>query len=323
MIWFTRRRKGPTRRLQAEARRLLAELRQAGHALEPVAAATPRGRIAASVWGQAWCTHLESISDQANRLPRGRTYLRNGSVLGVELTAGCIKALVLGSDLYQQTIRVAPLPAPRWNAIRQRCSGRIGSVIELLQGRLSDEVMSIVTDRDSGLFPDWRELELACTCPDAALLCKHLAAVLYGVGARLDASPELLFRLRGVDHTALITTDIGALASKGSSRRRLDASALGDVFGIELAAPPAAPPAPAVTPSAPVPVSAAGAAAEPDPASIRALRQRLGLSRADFATLLGVSAQSVANWERSTTALRLQPRSHERLCALLRAHPSD
>lgn len=208
-----------------------------GETIEPVAAATPRGKIAASFWGHSWCEHLESYSDYSNRLPRGRTYLRNGSVLHLGIERGRISALVMGSELYRQEVTIQPLPAARWKAIKQRCHGHIGSLVELLQGRISSEIMAIVTNRTDGLFPSPKEINLDCSCPDWADLCKHLAAVLYGVGARLDDAPELLFKLRGVDHNELIQTDTSAIsgAATGKSRRRtLAPAALGDVFGIDL-----------------------------------------------------------------------------------------
>lgn len=227
----------------AERRRLAAKtvagLAKNGEAVQPVAAATPRGKIAASFWGQAWCEHLESYSDYVNRLPRGRTYLRNGSVLHLAIEQGAIKAMVMGSELYEQMVRIQPLPKSKWEALKERCQGKIGSLVELLQGKLSSEIMAIVTDRNGGLFPAPNEIRLDCSCPDWADLCKHLAAVLYGVGARLDECPELLFKLRGVDHTELIQADASALVTgqaSSSGRRRLSVASVNDVFGIEMVA---------------------------------------------------------------------------------------
>ena len=154
--------------------------------------------IARSFWGKRWCAHLESFSDYANRLPRGRTYARSGSIGHLEIDEGRIEATVHGSRArpYRVSIQVKPLPAATWKAIRSACSGQIGSILELLRGSLSDQVMAVVSDPDRGLFPKPRQIELECSCPDWANMCKHVAAVLYGVGNRLDDSPELLFRLR-------------------------------------------------------------------------------------------------------------------------------
>ena len=126
--------------------------------------------------------------------------------------------------------RIDTLPAKKWTAIKERCAGQVGSLLELLQGKLSDHVMEVVTDREDGLFPLPREISLKCDCPDWAVMCKHVAAVLYGVGARLDQRPELLFQLRGVDHEDLISADaeaaVSAATSRGTSKRLADAMAV-------------------------------------------------------------------------------------------------
>jgi uncharacterized Zn finger protein len=194
-------------------------------------------KIAKSFWGEAWCTHLESFSDFENRLPRGRTYVRNGSVCHLEMAKGRIAAKVSGSELYDVKVTIKPLADKTWRAIQDRSSGQIGSLVELLQGRLSDHVMQVVTDRREGLFPQPGEMSFRCSCPDWAVMCKHVAAVLYGVGARLDTKPELLFTLRGVDHEELIAADaekaVAAATSRGKSKR-LAAADVSTVFGIEL-----------------------------------------------------------------------------------------
>ena len=221
---------------RANAAKHAQKLTKKGQALAPVRI---EGRtIARTFWGKAWCAHLESYSDYSNRLPRGRTYVRNGSVIDLQIAPGKITAMIMGSQLYQGTIAIAPLGPKRWQAIKAECAGKIDSLVGLLQGRLSDAVMRVITDRDSGLFPAPGEIKLECSCPDWAELCKHLAAVLYGVGARLDAQPELLFVLRGVDQLELIgaAADAPALAAAGkdASGSGMDASELADVFGIEI-----------------------------------------------------------------------------------------
>jgi hypothetical protein len=168
-----------------------------GRTLSPVEV---RGRkIATTFWGDAWCSNLEAYSDFANRLPRGRTYVRNGSVIDLQIERGRVRALVSGTSLYEVAIGMQPLPRPRWTRIKTQCAGQITSLVELLRGSLSDSVMEIVTRKGEGLFPSPREISLSCSCPDWATMCKHVAATLYGVGARLDRAPELLFTLRCVD----------------------------------------------------------------------------------------------------------------------------
>lgn len=224
----------PVAQRRAQALREMQKLRKKGVKIEPVEV---QGRkIARTFWGEAWCDHLEQFSDFANRLPRGRTYVRNGSVCHLAISKGKIEAVVSGSELYNIDIKIKTLSANKWKKVRQQCAGQIGSMLELLQGRLSDHVMEIVTDRNAGLFPKPGEIELSCDCPDWAGLCKHLAAVLYGIGARLDHQPELLFLLRNVDHEELITAelDMQAATSGTEKRRRLAGQDLSDVFGVEI-----------------------------------------------------------------------------------------
>ena len=116
------------------------------------------------------------------------------------------------------------------------CAGKIDSVVELLRGSLSRGVMEIVTRKGEGLFPTPKEISLSCSCPDWALMCKHVAATLYGVGARLDDSPELLFALRGVDPADMVVAAAERARSGGGTRRTrvLEGADLSSVFGIEI-----------------------------------------------------------------------------------------
>src|ERR1039458_1287234 len=195
------------RRLQAL--REMDERRKKGHSVSPVMI---KGRtIVNTFWGKAWCDNLERYSDFANRLPRGRTYVRNGSVIDLQISSGEIKALVSGSEIYEVAVKVAPVTKARWRSICKDCAGAIDSLIELLQGRLSTGVMERICQQNAGLFPSPKEIKLSCSCPDWAEMCKHVAAVLYGIGVRLDKQPELLFRLHGVDEKELIVHADAAL----------------------------------------------------------------------------------------------------------------
>jgi len=232
----------PVAQRKAKAAREVAKRQKAGQTVSPVK--VEGLKITKTFWGNSWCQHLESYSDFANRLPRGRTYVRNGSVVDLKIEKGKITALVSGSELYDIVITISELPKSSWSAIKTQCAGQIGSLVELLQGKLSKEVMEIVTRRDTGLFPKPSEIKKRCSCPDSASLCKHLAAVLYGVGNRLDSQPELLFLLRHVDHLELIDTagqaDLGGrTAAKG--KKTLAAADLSDMFGVEMAGPDSLP----------------------------------------------------------------------------------
>jgi len=235
MSWYDWKPYVPVGVRRARAVKKLEKLRKKGINITPVAIGGRK--IAKTFWGEAWCDHLESFSDYANRLPRGRTYVRNGWVCHLAIGKGEIDAMVSGSELYTVKITIRTLPREKWMEVKTRCAGQIGSLLELLEGRLSKSVMSVVTDRNKGLFPLPKEIRLECSCPDWVIMCKHVAAVLYGVGARLDEHPELLFLLRGVDHEELIDVDVGVTAAAGKTkggRRRIAEDALADVFGIEM-----------------------------------------------------------------------------------------
>lgn len=213
----------------ANAKRKMAKLRKKGKKIQPIEL---EGRtIARSFWGKAWCDHVESFADYENRLPRGTRYVRNGSVCHLMITTGHVEAFVAGSELYTVSIDIEPLQTNEWNAIKAQCAGELGSVLELLQGTISQQVMDIVCDQDEGLFPTPDEISLSCSCPDGVSMCKHIAAVMYGVGHRLDHQPELLFLLRDVDPQELIDTDI--VIDEVDTSSELDDD-LGELFGIEL-----------------------------------------------------------------------------------------
>jgi len=219
-----------------KALREIEKRRKKGHTVSPVVI---EGRtIARTFWGKSWCENLERYSDFENRLPRGRTYARNGSIVDLQIKPGSIEALVSGSELYEVTLKIAPVGKPRWKSICQDCAGGIDSLVELLQGRFSKGVMERVCLPDKGLFPSPAEIKLDCSCPDWAGMCKHVAAVLYGVGARLDNQPELLFRLREVDEKDLLAkagTGLPLSKRAPSSVKILGGENLADIFGLDMA----------------------------------------------------------------------------------------
>jgi uncharacterized Zn finger protein len=258
MNWWSYTRKPSVHERRQKATREARRAAKSGKALSPVAI---DGRtIARSFWGKAWCGNLESYRDFENRLPRGRTDVRSGAVLDLQVVSGKVTALVSGSELYQVAITIKPVVTDRWGRIKTQCAGNVGSIIELLEGRLSERVMQVITHRGEGLFPEPAEIQMECSCPDWATMCKHVAAVMYGVGARLDQEPELLFTLRNVDHAELIAqaADL-AVNRKGAGRKTLADDVLGDVFGIELEAPkPAGTSKPAATAKPAQPAEARG-----------------------------------------------------------------
>ncbi len=311
----------PVAQRRAQAKCEVNKLRKKGQDIQPVE--IEGCTIAHSFWGKGWCTHLESFGDYSNRLPRGRTYVRNGSVCHLGIRKGKVEAIVSGSDLYRISVDIKPQSKAKWTKLKKRCTGKIGSLIELLQGKLSDEIMSTVTDREHGLFPLPGEIRYTCNCPDWADMCKHIAAVMYGIGARLDTQPDLLFLLRGVDHNELITAGVATDAIAGTGSRRIRRRALSDktlenVFGVELADTPD-------QASIPVPKhrSATHKTKHKKPRtrirkqrpkkavtfsltarSVAELRHRLGMSKAAFARTVGVSVVTITNWENAKGAIK-------------------
>ena len=218
-----------------KAEKAAAKAKKSGADLSPIE--PYRGAIAKTFWGKAWCENLEAYSDYANRMPRGRAYVRNGLVIDLKITEGEVQAQVMGSSLYKVAVKVTAVPAKQWQAIGTDCAGSIDSLVELLQGKLSTAVMQRICKPQTGLFPAPKEMNFSCSCPDWASMCKHVAAVLYGVGARLDQRPELLFSLRRVDAKDLVSqAGAGLPKSKKAPAvgKVLDNSMLADVFGIEM-----------------------------------------------------------------------------------------
>lgn len=225
----------PVAERRKKAEQLVARAIKAGKTLSPVA--PYRGAIAKTFWGKAWCDNLEHYSDYESRLPRGRTYVRNGSVIDLQITQGRIRAQVMGSSLYEIEIDVAACPKKQWRALSAECASSIDSMVELLQGKLSAAVMGRICKPGTGLFPAPKDIKFGCNCLDWAAMCKHVAAVLYGIGARLDQQPELLFTLRGVDPADLVNSTGANLSGAGAgpaSGKVLDNAVLGDVFGIDI-----------------------------------------------------------------------------------------
>jgi uncharacterized Zn finger protein len=253
MSYFAWRPYVPVAARRLRAAREVAKLAKKGQPASPVAI---DGRaIAKTFWGKAWCDNLERYSDYANRLPRGRTYVRNGSVVDLQIAPGEVTALVSGSDLYRIQVKVAAVAKARWTKVCKDCAGAIDSLVELLQGRFSQGVMARICHEQTGLFPSPAEITFTCSCPDWASMCKHVAAVLYGIGARLDEKPELLFALRKVKEQDLIARagkSLPRTSTRQAAGKVLDAGDLSEVFGIEMAQ--------AAKPRAPKPAAAAARA---------------------------------------------------------------
>jgi uncharacterized Zn finger protein len=229
----------PVAKRRAKAAKAVSKMMKGGQKAQPVAI---EGRkIATTFWGHAWCENLEHYSDYANRLPRGKTYARNGSVIHLEIEAGKIHGMVQGSELYQVAITISPLEKSLWTRLKEASTGKITNLLDLIQGKLPKDLLQTITAPQTGLFPKPKEIQLGCSCPDGAYMCKHVAAVLYGVGNRLDKFPELFFTLRSLDMGELISSASAQSAGITADQSDILDDDLADIFGIEMETTPTAP----------------------------------------------------------------------------------
>ncbi len=232
---------------KANILREIAKRRKKGEPFKQLEVASPRGNPAKTFWGRAWCENLERYSDYESRLPRGRSYLRQGNVYDLTLDPGEIFAYVTGSEIYEVLVRIDALDRGKWKALRARTAGQIGNLVDLLGGTLGPGVLAAITDAKDGLFPNPKEIHLSCSCPDWAGMCKHVAAVLYGVGVQLDQQPKLFFTLRNIDHGELIAAATMGAAKATTLAKSARAGTdilvpgeLSNLFGIEISDPESA-----------------------------------------------------------------------------------
>lgn len=223
-----------------KAARSLEKLKKKNQAVEPVVL---DGRtIAATWWGKAWNGNLERYADFSNRIGRGRSYVRNGAVLDLRIHPGKVTALVQGTRArpYEVSIDIHEISGTDWNRIKKMSEGQLDSLQELLSGKFPKTLGETFMELGKGLFPEPREIKFSCSCPDWASMCKHVAAALYGIGARLDREPALFFALRKVEMHDLVTGAVEGksreLLKKASrkSQRVLEDVSISEMFGIDL-----------------------------------------------------------------------------------------
>lgn len=186
--------------LRRRANESLASAKKKGRQYEPVIARTKRGPVCESWWGRAWCENLEQYADYENRLGRGAGYVRSGAVVDLQIHNGRVEAKVQGrrKTPYKVEVRIGRLSEQSCQHIINRCNQKISSIEKLVSGEFPEELKDIFTDKD-GLFPSPREISFNCSCPDWAVMCKHVAAVMYAIGVRFDENPFWFFALRGID----------------------------------------------------------------------------------------------------------------------------
>jgi uncharacterized Zn finger protein len=224
--------------LREKARRSLADAERSGRHLNPVTVTSRT--ICKSWWGRAWCQNMENYLDYTNRLPRGRSYVRNGAVIDLSIREGKAEALVQGSEWrpYKVTILVDSLSEGQMEKISRLCSRELDSMEELIAGHFPKSLESLLTEKGA-LFPTAREIEFYCTCPDSAHMCKHVAAAMYGIGVRLDENPFYFFILRGIDVERLVkkTLDsrVESMLAHGDVKndRIIDDREMEDLFHLE------------------------------------------------------------------------------------------
>ena len=256
---------------EAKAEKKLKQLRKKNPDISPVE--IQGQKLARSWWGIAWNKNLEGYADYSNRIGRGRSYVRHRAVLDLKITPGKIVSLVQGSASkpYSITINIQKIKSSAWNPLIEKCRGEITSLSDLVDGNLPTSMETLLTARGSGLFPSPDEIDFHCSCPDWAVMCKHVAATLYGVGARLDQDPSLFFTLRGIRMDELVTQaarneaqDLLKRAGQKSSGRIIREADLSTTFGIDME--DDTPETPASTPQ---PAGRKKAAAPPSATAVR------------------------------------------------------
>ena len=228
----------PVSKTKADAAKALEKLRKKNPNISPVII---EGRkIANTWWGTAWNNNLESYADYSNRIRRGSAYVKNGMVLDLQINVGVVTGLVQGSGRspYKVIIKIDKLPDNKWNKIVELCSHKIVNMAELTRGKFPEELAELFLRQGQGLFPSPKEIHLDCSCPDWADMCKHVAAVLYGIGARFDQDPLLFFKLRDIKFEELLKKSIEEKidsmlknADKKSSRV-IDDADISELFGV-------------------------------------------------------------------------------------------
>lgn len=225
---------------KAQAEKKLRQLKKKNPGIEPVI--LQGNALAGTWWGKAWNKNLERYADYRNRIGRGKDYVRHGAVLDLKIEGGRVTALVQGTRVkpYEVAIRIQPINKANWDRIRKQCRDELPSLPDLLAGKFPKALADIFLAEGKGLFPTPREINFDCSCPDWASMCKHVAAALYGIGARLDEDPRLFFTMRQADTGELVAQAVqdktGELLARANSKssRVLDDADISGLFGIDL-----------------------------------------------------------------------------------------
>jgi uncharacterized Zn finger protein len=228
----------PVAKKKQDAKKALDRLKKKMPDIQPVVINS--NKLTKTWWGNAWNKNLESYADYSNRISRGRAYVRNGLVLDLRIDSGLVTAIVAGSrrDPYNVKITIDALSQDKWSRITEICGRSIANIDQLMQGKFPKELELLFTQKGEGLFPSPKEIKFSCDCPDWASMCKHVAAVLYGLGVRFDEDPVLFFKLRNIEIEALIKKSIeekmGNMLknSENKTRRVIKDADIGGLFGL-------------------------------------------------------------------------------------------
>ena len=191
-------------------------------------------RFGLTWWGTRWIGALEALGAvYANRLPRGRTYARQGRVANLTVRPGRVTAQVHGRRTrpYRVTLTLPAFDAATWDGVLQALASEVRHTAALLDGRMPDDIDDVLQACGVSLFPQPRELSTSCSCPDAANPCKHVAAVHYTLAQTFDDDPFLLPELRGRDSDQLLA---GLRAQRaGTDRPAEDGAGDGDAIAVD------------------------------------------------------------------------------------------
>ena len=189
-----------------ELRQMAKETLSKNKNFEPVIVEGNSRKICKSWWGDAWCRNLERYADWENRIGRGKSYVRNGNVVDLKIKGGKIHAKVQGSRKTPYTVKITidMIDEKKRHRIEERATGKIQNMEALLTGTFPEELKELFFQED-GLFPSPDEIHFNCSCPDWAIMCKHVAAALFGIGVRLDSNPIYFFQMRGIDLDDFVT----------------------------------------------------------------------------------------------------------------------
>jgi uncharacterized Zn finger protein len=188
-----------------------------------IRARSTRGDIGESWWSKRFITVLESFPGLGGRLARGRSYARAGQVLSLTIEPGTVHARVQGSldQPYQVQIGLSAYDDATWTRIEQAMAGQALFAARLLAGEMPPPIEEAFAAAGAPLFPtSAQDLRMSCSCPDATVPCKHIAATFYLLAEAFDDDPFQILHWRGRDRATLLANLRARRGAPGRARRR-------------------------------------------------------------------------------------------------------